>query len=116
MAGIYIPDMQMPTRCFACPMCDTDCCGISKGPYIEYRDVDIDVAMNGRPDWCPLVAVPDHGRLIDADDAILALRPSSSFMESDACGTWEMIWNEECDTINRLPTIIPGERKDESNV
>ena len=67
MAGIYIPGMEMPDRCFACPMCETDCCGISHGSYIEYREVDVDVAMNGRPDWCPLIPAADvrpvvHGR------------------------------------------------------
>ena len=65
--SVYIKGMEMPDRCFSCPMCDTDCCGISRGSYIEYREVDVDVAMNGRPDWCPLVPVPEHGRLIDAD-------------------------------------------------
>ena len=59
MSGIYIPGMKMPDRCFSCPMNDTDCCGISKGSYIEYREIDIDIAMNGRPDWCPLVPAPD---------------------------------------------------------
>ena len=65
--SILIKGMEMPSRCFSCPMCDVDCCGISRGSYIEYREVDIDVAMNGRPDDCPLIPVPPHGRLIDAD-------------------------------------------------
>lgn len=59
MSKVYI-NMEMPDRCFSCPMCETDCCGISHGSYIEYRELDIDVAINGRPDWCPIVHVPDQ--------------------------------------------------------
>lgn len=55
--SVYIKGMEMPDRCFSCPMNDVDCCGISKGSYIEYREVDIDVAIDHRPDWCPLVEV-----------------------------------------------------------
>ena len=65
--SILIKSMEMPDRCFSCPMLDSDCCGISRGSYIEYREVDVDVALDSRPDWCPLIPVPDHGRLIDAD-------------------------------------------------
>lgn len=117
--SVYIKGMEMPTRCFACPLCDTDCCGISKGSYVEYRDVDVDVAMNGRPDWCPLVEVPDHGRLIDAD----ALR--ASIKESiGECHKWADEVSEgemyarvsqalgtfvECSLrIKAAPTIIPA--------
>lgn len=66
--SVLIKGMEMPDRCFACPMCDTDCCGVSKGPYIEYREVDVDIAIDHRPDWCPLVPVPNHGDLIDRDE------------------------------------------------
>ena len=75
--SVYIKGMEMPTRCFECPMCCVDTCGIlccvdscciSHGSYIEYREVDVDTARNGRPDWCPLIPVSEHGRLIDADD------------------------------------------------
>ena len=97
MSGIYIPDMEMPSRCFACPLCDTDCCGISKGPYIEYREVDIEVAVNGRPDWCPLIPVPDHGRLIDADDI----------------ENIKVVMNENGIGFKRIvaPTIIPADKE-----
>lgn len=126
MSGIYIPGMEMPTRCFACPLCDTDCCGISKGPYIEYREVDIEVANNGRPDWCPLVPVPDHGRLIDAD-AFIKQKTEQMCENCDrrrgmkdgkltkrfvyaiggapcrACDTGDML-----DYVDDFPTIIPA--------
>lgn len=69
--GVYIKDMEMPDRCFACPLCDViDSevnCVISHGSYIEYREIAEQTAINGRPSDCPLIPVPPHGRLIDAD-------------------------------------------------
>lgn len=69
--GVYIPNMDMPTRCFNCGMCEVDdtqilCC-ISHGSYVEYRELDEKIAIQDRPSWCPLIEVPPHGRLIDAD-------------------------------------------------
>lgn len=65
MSGVFIAGMEMPDRCFDCPMCDIDCCGVSKGSYIEYREVDIDIAIDHRPDWCPLAPVPKHGQIFN---------------------------------------------------
>lgn len=65
--GIYIPGMEMPKSCGKCKafVCyrqwagDTgDCfCGITKN----------DAEADGKNADCPLIPVPDHGRLIDAD-------------------------------------------------
>ena len=69
--SVLIKGMEMPTRCFSCPMCDVENaevnCAISHGSYIEYREIDPKVAIQERPSWCPLIEVPPHGRLIDAD-------------------------------------------------
>ena len=107
MSGIYIPRMEMPDRCFSCPMCDTDCCGISKGAYIEYRDIGIDVAIDHRPDWCPLIPVPEHGRLIDAD----ALRKSDRLVGKMMMFGGEYVYTQT--EIDRAPTIIPASKEGE---
>lgn len=61
--SVLIKGMEMPTRCFSCPMCDVENaevnCAISHGSYIEYRDVDPKVAIQERPSDCPLVEVPE---------------------------------------------------------
>ena len=63
MSGIYIPGMEMPTSCGQCPFHDED--------YRGKEHCDIGWKRIGKaeekPDWCPLVPVPPHGRLIDAD-------------------------------------------------
>lgn len=61
--SVLVKGMEMPTRCFSCPMCDVENaevnCAISHGSYIEYREVDPNVAIQDRPSWCPLVEVPE---------------------------------------------------------
>ena len=123
-------NMEMPTRCFACPMCEVENaevnCAISHGSYIEYREVDQNVAMQDRPEWCPLVEVPPHGDLIDRD----VLR--ASFKESiDECHKWINELNietsmyvaarqslgtfVECSLRTKgMPTVIPADKDGES--
>ena len=59
--GIYIKGMEMPKSCGYCPLRhearDGDECYLGAS-LTEYQK---------RPDDCPLVPVPPHGRLIDAD-------------------------------------------------
>lgn len=59
--GVYIPEMEMPTRCEKCDLAYDDdgyfACPFTKAFYKSKH----------RPTWCPLVEVKPHGRLIDAD-------------------------------------------------
>ena len=57
MSGIYIKGMEMPKSCMACQWSRTD---ITNTDWCVLTEKDL-------PCDCPLVAVPDHGRLIDAD-------------------------------------------------
>lgn len=113
MSGIYIKGMKMPDRCFACPMCDTDCCGVSKGSYIEYREVDVDTAIDHRPDWCPLIPVPDHGRLIDADVVFKRLQKQAMSVWGNGNPRYQLIL-EVMDAIRFAPTVIPASRGKEN--
>lgn len=61
--SLIINGSIMPLMCEECPCydCDDYSCKATGRGVIEYR-------YDGRPDNCPLVAVPTpHGRLIDAD-------------------------------------------------
>ena len=62
--GVYIRGMEMPKRCWDCefeaPTIDHhECCILTKKSY--------NWGLTTRPSDCPLVSVPPHGRLIDAD-------------------------------------------------
>ena len=108
MSGIYSASFEMPDRCFSCPMCYVDCCGISQGPYIEYREVDVDVAMNGRPEWCPLVPAPDHG-LIDREKMLDAIRLELDM--ANAMNDMEdyVAWMRVFDFVRKFPTFSAKE-------
>ena len=72
MSGIYIPDMNLPKDCPMCPMSHWNAGGSFSGCKIvagkEYAMDDEDYRnSNERPDWCPIIELPPHGRLIDAD-------------------------------------------------
>ena len=89
--GVYINGMEMPQRCPSCPF-------NSRAWYEEShlclaKNEQIKVNLNtGFDDNCPLVNVPPHGRLIDADD--LANSITGAIYHSD---------------LRDAPTIIPAD-------
>ena len=60
--SILIKGMEMPPTCEQCPFCDYEQahCLVHDIPTSKNR-------YDKREAWCPLVEVPPHGRLIDAD-------------------------------------------------
>ena len=61
--SVIIKGVEIPKNCWECPCVASDGYGWFCNLDDEYRDV-----CDGRPDWCPLVELPEHhGRLIDAD-------------------------------------------------
>lgn len=66
MSGIYIPGVEIPRTCMDCHYHKSlrDQCILT---HRDQRD------LWSRPDWCPIVPVPAHGRLIDADAALKKL-------------------------------------------
>ena len=72
MAGVYIKGMVMPAFCHVCPMYRIHHTGFS---FCKFNNNAIPIVINGdnlfaRPDWCPLVEVPDHGDLIERDTVV----------------------------------------------
>ena len=107
--GIYIKGMEMPKSCSVCPMLEGDrmdglCHAASKWldddehwTWYVYPEGDMD---DSKPCNCPLVPVPPHGRLIDAD----------ALMKGE--GRYIISFGKEgidVAEINRAPTIIPAE-------
>lgn len=118
MSGIYIKGMEMPTHCIDCPFMvsrDNDDCILQR-----------DEANENFENWeqmkagCPLIPVPDHGRLIDADalyEKFLRLESESmSALRTTSVGSvdeikWSVILTERTcykfDIVD-APTIIPA--------
>ena len=107
MSGVYIKGMEMPTSCAKCKLFgEYGCAFIGAVGYA--------LTEGRRSKDCPLVPVPPHGRLIDADALKLShckectLYPDKCLEKTDEGCDWDSIYHiEHC-----APTIIPAEEED----
>ena len=102
MSGIYIPGVEMPENCDNCDFMTVE------GEYGEPTcpfGLTIRCASEMHP-HCPLVPVPEHGRLGDLEQAVIILERLR-----DHCGNEDMAFalNWAANTIRDLPTIIPAD-------
>lgn len=65
---ILIKGMEMPDRCANCPFMDGEDSWCTAIPF-KALDGVYKYGIKDKPSWCPLVPIPPHGRLIDADAA-----------------------------------------------
>ena len=104
--GVYIKEMEIPKSC-PCKLVGVGYdlyCSFTSGIPSRMREYRECCEKEKRPDWCPLVEVPPHGRLIDAD----------AFEKENA-----YFWNRDfinpkyedtlADLVNAAPTIIEAE-------
>ena len=108
--SILIKGMKMPTSCLECPLTD----GHSASCLITEKSVYFSV--DKRHDGCPLVPVPPHGRLIDADALADVFRGFIAMY--DSCPFSQLSFPDKArrdelqsalaEVIN-APTIIPAE-------
>lgn len=110
--SILIKGMEMPTGCDDCEFCKQDISGYDWCcvPMMNGRDKPLDEPVI-KPDWCPLIPVPKHGRLGDLDEL------ERDFRE-DAKDPWNMrampmnwadAFEDVADIVADAPTIIPAE-------
>lgn len=96
--SILIKGMKMPEKCGSCDLFHVESpmhCTVVKG----HKTVGAPYGVP-RPDWCPLVEIPVHGRLIDADEMCADLVTVDPQYET-------MI--EWCIQVtNAQPTVIEG--------
>ena len=99
---VLIKGMEMPNNCCGCDFSDFTPTG--KIPFCRRtrKDLAADVYFNKRDSDCPLVPVPPHGRLIDADE----MRD-----EWLINGENEYVYdtNAFLESIDNQPTVIPAE-------
>lgn len=118
MADILIKGMEMPKSCGDCPfLYDHDACYVSgmwndmrfmllcfNGHTDEYRLGEFPFKEK-RVDWCPLVEVPTHGRLIDAD----------KLLKKGVTLSWSVQkWMSEVD-LGLMPTVIEASEDGEQD-
>ena len=89
----FLVKMDTHNRCCDCPMCyDYMLCRLTGKTFGEIDCVEL-IA-----DWCPLIKLPSHGRLIDADALIAA--------HKEVCSR-SMKFN-----LDLAPTIIEADKAD----
>lgn len=93
--SILIKDKALPKTCEECLFYGVD---VENGCFVEKCFV-LRRAGQDKPSWCPLVPVPPHGRLIDADE----LKIDFGFTWDDIAPTRE----EMFEIIDRQPTAEP---------
>lgn len=104
-------NMEMPKSCADCPIGDTLCCSLMPGVPALWKEYTLAIKTNRRHSGCPLVPVPPHGRLIDADALISQYSGNIWTANTDyAEGLRDIIAD-----VKAAPTIIPpsGGKKDE---
>ena len=80
--SVLIKGFRMPENCIACPMQFGGWCYVSPPEIDERVAPTIDEAVEqGKPDWCPLVDLGKHGRLVEFIDVVKTLDEDSGTEE-----------------------------------
>lgn len=117
MSGVYIPDMELPTRCWDCLLNTYGYCMVAD----EHSDIVL--ADEPIPEWCPIVPVPPHGRLIDAEAFAkeMKARQESAYewlreaKDHDTAIRADAVISFLCEvklTLDTAPTIIEAEEQE----
>ena len=106
--SVLIKGMEMPQRCKECDLYIDGAC-YAKG-YRDYRSI-MDMS---KPADCPLIEVPPHGRLIDADALINELASEhvgglEAIKTYTGADTWTSGLHTAWRTIDDADTIIEAE-------
>jgi hypothetical protein len=119
--GIYVKNMKAPVTCCHCPLMGYD-------PDIEWADGGMEtqgayicvithelIDNTKREEHCPLIPVPPHGRLIDADATEIYKREELAFARYNENQDDEFLegikdgWHEAAKCLSCAPAIIPAE-------
>lgn len=105
--SVLIKGMAIPKDCRECPLQEyygssgnTLCFPTDKYLAEKYNPI----GFEGRANWCPLVEVKPHGRLIDADALIKALVRKEPFND---CA--RVVIAECMEEVRHAPTVIEAE-------
>ena len=101
--GVYVKKMKIPKCCAECPLNhDAEC-------YM-YNRLVCEEPYTQRADWCPLVEIKPHGRLIDADELSDRLVALSDCEWNQTVGTsWSNAYEEVNGFVEDAQTIIEAE-------
>lgn len=108
--SVIVRGMEMPKNCMSCPFpaVGVDAyychCPTQDGKEYDFKYADT------IPDTCPLIELPPHGRLIDADEPMTKI--STMMQEPDYQHEgegWMVGLIMARDAIDEAPTVIKGD-------
>ena len=108
--GVCVKGMYLPPSCYFCPM-------TNDGLYLckannPYKQLEDDCEER-RPNWCPLVEVPEpHGRLGDLDELAKRIeRERFHHSHTDGLAARHHVaeYGHFLNAISEAPTVIPAE-------
>ena len=100
--SILIKGMRMPKNCIKCPMQFGGMCYVMPAEVDESRVAPTveEALKQGKPDWCPLVEIPEsHGDLIDRDALLDMVRDVNTDYYCEVLGV-------TVEDIDSVPTVI----------
>ena len=116
--SVIVKNMEMPKNCKECPFSDHEAWCLIPGSWKErYYCPD-----DERSEHCPLIELPPHGRLIDADKfkADYSMKNDCIECEKELQGSsrsceYDRIYSKMdfCDWIDIAPTVIEAEGSEE---
>lgn len=118
--SILIKGMEMPRNCWECEFNKST---FDRMDFCTLTNKQYNWGLSERPSDCPLIEVPLHGRLIDADELLerfnvlqkqkdmYGREVSSCFEDSGSlCTEW---WCVE-EIVADAPTVIPADKDGET--
>ena len=116
--SILIKGMKMPKDCPQCPLSHWNKLDQLTGCELVRRYVPESEQSywqsDTRPEWCPLVELPDHGDLIEREYAIASACSGRIRALPTTEGGEDWIRVEEVrQSIKSVPVVIPAERSEE---
>ncbi len=100
--SVIVKNMEMPPSCYFCGLADTSfirCEAFSPTKLLE------DDCEERRPDWCPLIEIPEDVRMIDAN-RLLTDRMKSKYYHLPNGDTAIPIID-----IEHAPTVLEAEEE-----
>ena len=111
--SVLIKDMELPKDCPYCKMAHynasdefTGCAVVPGKRYAMHNDA-VYAKSTQRPDWCPLIEIPEsHGDLIDRDALLDMVRDVNTDYYCEVLGV-------TVEDIDSVPTVIEAEGSEE---
>ena len=110
MSGVYIKGMRMPTSCYDCLFTVRKNGTYCYCPFCHAEYSNPSNEPDGRLANCPLVPVPDHGRLKDVDELIALHRARAK----KAGGVSGLISYMAAEVLDVAQTIIPADKEEDN--